>query len=84
MQIPSLPLRVLRELAASPTEFVARDWLAGRLGVSPSTLSVAIRRLEAQGYVQRKVGMDARTARTGITHLGRRVLADQGIEGRPG
>jgi len=66
--------RILAALARDPV--ATPSGLAARLGVSRPTMTVAIRRLEELGFVDRDAnGRDGRSANLGLTQRGRAAAA---------
>ena len=49
--------------------------LAGILGISPAAVTGALKRLESNGYVERKYGQDSRYNEVTLTESGRELLA---------
>lgn len=59
--LPPTQAQVLRMLAAAPQGLRARD-VAGRLSISPASLSDSLKAMEAKGWIRRTVDADDRRA----------------------
>ena len=66
--------RILMHLAADAA-LPSQKELADRLDITPAAVTVALRKIEQDGYIERTLGQDARYNEIKITEKGRALVA---------
>ena len=65
--------RILMHIARN-NKLVSQKSLAEHMGITPAAITVALKKLEKDGYIKRKQGEDNRFREVEITEAGKRVV----------
>ena len=67
--------RILMHIARN-NKLVSQKSLAEHIGITPAAITVALKKLEKDGYIKRKQGTDNRFREVEITDAGKKVVSE--------